>query len=301
MKLAIWPNASQDWDVIVDEITHCEAAGWDSVYIADHFMPSFGDDTGPTSEAVALMAGIAAATERIRIGSLVLGNTYRHPAVLANQVATVDHISGGRALFGIGAGWQENEHVAYGITLPPVKERLDRFEEAVQVIKGLTSGKRFTFTGSHYSITDSPSVNPGRAIDLLIGGGGEKRTMKIAAKYADEWNVWSDPELMRGKLEVLQRHCDDVGRDRSEIKVSTQALLFMSDDEGFLDNMRKNPMPMKTMIGTPKQVGEIMGEYAEIGVDELILPDFTLPPPGSARADLLDQFAELAAPYRSRP
>ena len=299
MRLAIWPNASQKWDVVIDEIKHCEDAGWDSAYIADHFMPSFGDDTGPTAEAVALMAGVAAATDRIRIGSLVFGNTYRHPAVLANQVATVDHISGGRVLFGIGAGWQENEHTAYGITLPPVKERLDRFEEAVQVVKGLTSGQRFSFTGEHYTITDSPSVNPGRAMDLLIGGGGERRTMKIAATYADEWNVWSDPELMRGKLEVLQRHCDELGRDRSEIKVSTQALLFMSDDESFLENMRKNPMPMKTMIGTPKQVGEIIGEYAEIGVDELILPDFTLPPPGSARNDVLDQFAEVAAPYRA--
>lgn len=299
MRLAIWPNASQDWDVILDEVKHCEAAGWDSAYIADHFMPSFGDDTGPTSEAVALMAGVAAETDRIRIGSLVFGNTYRHPAVLANQVATVDHISGGRVLFGIGAGWRENEHAAYGITLPPVKDRLDRFEEAVQVVKGLTGSERFSFSGAHYTITDSPPVSPGRSMDLLIGGGGEKRTMKIAAKYADEWNVWSDPELMRGKLAVLQRHCDDLGRDRSEIEVSTQALLFMSDDESFLESMRANPMPMKTMIGTPKQVGEIIGEYAEIGVDELILPDFTLPPPGSARNDLIDQFAEVAAPYRT--
>lgn len=298
MRLAIWPNASQDWDVIIDEVRHCEAAGWDTAYIADHFMPSFGDDTGPTSEAVALMAGVAAATERIRIGSLVFGNTYRHPAVLANQVATVDHISGGRVIFGLGAGWQQNEHDAYGIALPPVKERLDRFEEAVQIVKGLLTNDHFTFAGAHYTLTNAP-MNPKRAdMDLLIGASGEKRSMKIAARYADEWNCWSDPALMRGKLEVLQRHCDDVGRDRSEIKVSTQALLFMSDDEAFLENMRNTEMPMRKMVGTPKQIGEIVGEYAEIGVDELILPDFTLPPPGSARDDVLDQFAEVAAPYR---
>lgn len=299
MKLAIWPNASQDWDVIIDEVRHCESNGWDGAYIADHFMPSFGDDTGPTSEAVALMAAIAADTDRVRIGSLVFGNTYRHPAVLTKQVATVDHISGGRLLLGIGAGWQENEHKAYGIELPPVKQRLDRFEEAVQVVKGLTSGERFSFSGSYYEITDSPSVNPGRRMDVLIGGGGEKRTMRIAAQYADEWNVWSTPEIMRGKLEVLKKHCDDLGRARSEIKVSTQALLFMSDDESFLESMRGNQMPMAAMIGTPKQIGEIVGEYADLGVDELILPDFTLPPPGSARSDLLDQFAEVVKPYRS--
>jgi alkanesulfonate monooxygenase SsuD/methylene tetrahydromethanopterin reductase-like flavin-dependent oxidoreductase (luciferase family) len=228
----------------------------------------------------------------------VFGNTYRHPAVLTNQVATVDHISGGRVLFGIGAGWQENEHAAYGIALPPVKERLNRFEEAVQIVKGLTSGERFSFAGEHYTVTDSPSVSPGRSMELLIGG-GEKKTMRIAAQYADEWNVWSTPEIMRQKIEVLKQHCEKLGRDFGSIQVSTQALLFMSDDEGFLDNMRKNQMPMASMIGTPKQVGEILAEYVEIGVDEFIVPDFTLPPPGSARNDLLDQFAEVAAPLRS--
>jgi F420-dependent oxidoreductase-like protein len=299
MKLAIWPNAAQPWDVIVDEVRHCEAAGWDGAYIADHFMPSFGDDTGPTSEAIALLGALAAATERVRLGSLVFGNTYRHPAVLANQVATIDHISGGRVLVGIGAGWQENEHAAYGIELPPVKQRLDRFEEAVQIVKGLLSEDHFSFAGEHYTITNAP-MNPKRSdMDILVGGGGEKRTMRIAAEYADEWNVWSDPELMKGKLAVLERHCDDLGRDRSEIKVSTQALLFMSDDESFLENMRNAEMPMRKMVGTPKQVGEIIGEFADLGVDELILPDFTLPPPGAQRNDVIDQFAEAAAPYRA--
>jgi F420-dependent oxidoreductase-like protein len=297
VKLALWPNASQDWGVIADEVAHVEATGWDGVYIADHFMPSFGDDTGPTSECIALMAAIAATTERLRIGSLVFGNTYRHPAVLTNQVATIDHISGGRVLLGLGAGWQENEHAAYGIELPPVKQRLDRFEEAVQIVKGLLNNDHYSFGGEHYTITEAP-VNPKRDIDLLIGGSGEKRTMKIAARYADEWNCWSDPELMRGKLAILQQHCDSVGRERSEIKVSTQALLFMSEDEGFLENMRTNQLPMKAMIGTPKQIGEQIGEFAEMGVDELILPDFTLPPPGSARDDVIDQFADVAAPFR---
>jgi F420-dependent oxidoreductase-like protein len=298
MRLSIWPNASQDWNVIRDQVLHCEANGWDGVYVADHFMPSFGDDTAPTGECVALMAAIAAATSRLRIGSLVFGNTYRHPAILTNQVATVDHVSGGRVLFGIGAGWQENEHAAYGIELPPAGERLDRFEEAVQVVRGLTSGERFTFAGTHYTITDAPSVSPGRRMDLLIGGGGEKRTMRIAAQHADEWNIWSTPELMRQKLDVLERHCDAVGRSFDDIEVSTQALVFMSDDEGFLENMRNAQMPMPTMVGTPKQVGETLAEYVEAGVDEFIVPDFTLPPAGSARLDFLDQLAEVAAPLR---
>lgn len=299
MKLAIWPNPSQPWGDIVEEVRHCEATGWDGVYVSDHFMPSFGDETGPVGECVALMAALAASTERLRIGSIVLGNTYRHPAILANQIATIDHVSGGRVIIGIGAGWQENEHRAYGIELPPVKERLDRFEEAVQIIKGLLTHERFTFEGEHYTITDAP-LSPSRAdLPLLVGGGGEKRTMRIAARYADEWNIWSTPELMGQKLEILERHCDDVGRSFDDIKVSTQALLFMSDDESFLDNMRAAQMPMPTMVGTPKQIGDILAEYVDLGVDELLVPDFTLPPAGSQRNELLDQLAEVAAPLRA--
>jgi F420-dependent oxidoreductase-like protein len=298
LKFSIWPNPAEPWDDLIGLVQHCEATGWDGAYVSDHFMPSFGDDTGPTGECTALMGGIAAATERVKIGSIVFGNTYRHPAVLANAVATIDQMSGGRVTFGLGAGWQENEHAAYGIELPPVKQRLDRFEEAVQVVKGLLTNDHFSFSGDHYTITNAP-MNPKRAdMSLLIGGGGEKRTMRIAATYADEWNIWSTPEIMRGKQEVLQRHCDDLGRDRSEIKVSTQALLFMSDDESFLENMRNAQMPMATMIGTPKQLGETMQDYVDAGVDELLIPSFTLPPAGSARNDYVDRFfTEVCAPF----
>jgi F420-dependent oxidoreductase-like protein len=298
MKLSIWPNPSEPWADLIATVQHCEATGWDGAYVSDHFMPSFGDDTGPTSECAALMAGIAAVTSRVKIGSIVFGNTYRHPAVLANSVATIDEMSGGRVTFGIGAGWQENEHAAYGIELPPVKQRLDRFEEAVQVIKGLLTNDHFSFSGDYYTITNAP-MNPKRAdLPILIGGGGEKRTMKIAAKYADEWNIWSTPEIMRAKLDILRAHCDTVGRSFDDIHVSTQALLFMSEDEGFLDNMRKAQMPMATMVGTPKQIAEILQEYVDAGVDELLVPAFTLPPAGSARNDYLDAFADVAAPFR---
>jgi F420-dependent oxidoreductase-like protein len=298
MRLSIWPNASQPWDVIVEEVRAAESAGWDGVYVADHFMPNFGDVTGPTGECVAIMAGLAAATERMRIGSLVFGNTYRHPAILANQVATIDHMSGGRVLFGLGAGWQENEHEAYGIELPPVKQRLDRFEEAVQIVKGLFAEERFSFKGDYYVVEDAP-MNPARAdMSLLVGGSGEKRTMRIAAQYADEWNAWSTPEIMRGKLDVLRRHCDQLGRDFDEIAVSTQALIFMNDDESALEGIRKAELPMPTMIGTSQHCADVLGEYHELGVDEFIVPDFTLGPPGSGRDETLARIAELAAPYR---
>lgn len=299
MRLSIWPNPSQPWEVIVEQVCGLERAGWDGVYFADHFMPNFGDVTGPTAECVAIMGGLAAATERMRIGSLVFGNTYRHPAILANQIATIDHMSGGRVLFGLGAGWQENEHDAYGIELPPVKQRLDRFEEAVQIVKGLFAEERFSFKGEYYVIEDAP-MNPARAdMSLLVGGSGEKRTMRIAAQYADEWNAWSTPEIMRGKLDVLRRHCDDLGRDFDDIAVSTQALIFMNDDESALEGIRKAELPMPTMIGTSQHCADVLGEYHELGVDEFIVPDFTLGPPGPGREETLARIAELAAPYRS--
>lgn len=131
MRFSIWPSLQQPWSDVLEVARHAEATGWDGVYVADHFMGSggdFGPDTTPTHEATASLAALAAVTERVRLGTLVLGNTYRHPAVVANWAATVDHVSGGRLLLGIGAGWQENEHQQYGIELPPPRERLDRFE-----------------------------------------------------------------------------------------------------------------------------------------------------------------------------
>jgi F420-dependent oxidoreductase-like protein len=300
LRLSIWPNASQSWDDVLATARHAEDTGWDGVWVADHFMPSIGDDGGPTNEVWAFLAGLAVTTERVRIGSLVCGNTYRHPAVLANQAASVDVMSGGRLVLGLGAGWQENEHRAYGITLPPVKERLDRFEEACQVVRYLTTQERTTLDGSHYQLEQAP-LNPKPAqerLPLLVGGGGEKRTMRIAAAYADEWNVWGTPGTLRHKCAVLDRHCDDIGRDPESIRRSCQALVFLSDDESFLENMRQAQLPMAAMIGTPSQVTDIIGEYVEAGVAELIVPDFTLPPVGEQRWEVMGRLQEAAKPHR---
>ena len=136
MRLSIWPNAAATWESLLATATHAEQTGWDGVWMADHFMPASGDPQGPINEALAYVAGLAAAVPRLRLGTLVCGNTYRHPAVLAKQAATIDNISGGRLILGLGAGWQEREHAAYGIPFHTVKERLDRFEEACQLVQG---------------------------------------------------------------------------------------------------------------------------------------------------------------------
>lgn len=288
------------WQEILELTRHCEATGWDGVYFADHFMPgtreSAEPEDGPTFECWSVIAGLAAAVARLRLGTLVSSVTYRHPAVLANIAAAVDHISDGRLLLGIGAGWQQNEHDAYGIRLGSVKERLDRLEEAVHVLRGMLSQQRTTFVGEHYRITDAP--NDPKPIQqpppLLIGGGGEKRTMRIAAEHADEWNVWSTPEVLAHKRRVLHAHCEDIGREPDQIAISTQALLFLSNHEAWLADKRGD-MGRPTIVGTPGEVVDIVGQYRDAGCDELIIPDWTM---GSMqrRIDTCNQFIEEVAP-----
>ena len=298
MRFSIWPSPARPWSEILELTQHCEATGWDGAYFADHFMPNGPDATpldGDTLECWSVMAALAAAVPRLRLGTLVSSVTYRHPAVLANIAAAVDRISEGRLLLGIGAGWQENEHAAYGLELGSVKERLDRFEEACEVLVGLLRTQRTTFAGDWYHLAEAPNqpAPVQERLPILIGGGGEKRTMKIAARYADEWNAWSTPEVLAHKVGVLRGHCETIGRDPAEIAVSTQAMLFLSTDEAWLKDKRGNGI-----VGTPAEVTEIVAAYRDAGCDELIVPDFTMGPM-ARRKDTCDLFFnEVASNFR---
>ena len=297
MRFSFWPGASQPWSEILSAAQHAERVGFAGVWCSDHFMPFQGDSGGPVNECWTTLAGIAAAVPRVRVGSIVAGNTYRHPAVLAKQAATVDQISDGRCVLGIGAGWQENEHTAYGLEYSTVKGRLDMLEEACAVITSLLRNDRTTFDGAHYRLQDAPlapkPVNP--RLPLLVGGGGEQRTLRIAARYADEWNVWGDPALMAAKGAVLDKHCETIGRDPAEIERSAIALMFLGDDEAWLAGMRGRDLGRPAIIGTPAEVVDIVQAYAAAGVDELIVPDFTMPDPARKR-DTLSQFMAEVAP-----
>jgi F420-dependent oxidoreductase-like protein len=300
VRFSIWPSPNRPWEETLELTRHCEATGWDGVYFADHFMPNGPDATpldGDTLECWSVIAALAASVPRLRLASLVTSVTYRHPAVLANIAAAVDNISGGRLLLGIGAGWQENEHAAYGIELGTVKERLDRFEEACAVLSSLLREKRTTFDGDYFSLRDAPNQPPPaqERLPLLIGGSGERRTMRIAARYADEWNAWTTPDSLAGKVRVLQKHCDELGRDPTAIRVSTQALLFLSNDEDWLAKKREDDTGRVSVIGTPGEVVDTMGRYRDAGADEFIVPDFTL---GGLqrRKDTCDLFIEEIAP-----
>ena len=282
MRLSVWPNPQQPFADVLAIVKHAEETGWDGAWFADHFMPNAEDVSGPYLECWTTIAGLAASTSRIRIGALVSGNTYRHPAVLAKQATTIDDIAGGgRIVLGIGGGWQENEHRAYGIEFSDVKGRLARLDEACQLITGLLNEDRASFKGQFYELRDAPlEPKPKPKMPLLVGGGGEKVTMRIAAQYADEWNIWGSPELLERKNKILDDHCAKFNRDPKEIKRSANALLFMSDDEDWLAKRREGAgnIPMPNIIGRPEEMAEVVHRYEEAGVDELILPDFTLGP-----------------------
>lgn len=209
--LAVWKAA--------DEIEVFES-GW----TFDHFYPIFSDPTGPCLEGWTTLTALAQATTRLRLGTLVTGIHHRHPAVLANMAATLDVISGGRLELGIGAGWNEEESDAYGIELGSIRERLDRLEEACQVLIGLLSQETTDFHGRYYRLTQARNEPKGPQRPhppICIGGNGERRTLRITAKYAQHWNFpGGSPAEFARKRDVLAAHCADVGRDPKEILLS---------------------------------------------------------------------------------
>jgi F420-dependent oxidoreductase-like protein len=198
---------------------------FESGWTFDHFYPIYSDSTGPCLEGWVTLTALAQATHRLRLGTLVTGIHYRHPAVLANMAATLDIVSAGRLEIGLGAGWNEEESGAYGIPLGTPKERSDRFEEACEVIVGLLSNETTSFQGAFYELTDArcePKPVQRPHPPLCVGGSGEKRTLRTAARFAQHWNfVGGTVEDFTRKREVLHQHCDDLGRDPNEILLSS--------------------------------------------------------------------------------
>jgi len=296
MRFSFWPTPMLSFEETLSLGQHVADTGWDGMWLADHFMPNAEDTSAPWPEAWTTLAALAPQVPRIRLGTMVSGNTYRHPAVLAKMAATLDHISGGRLVLGLGSGWQENEHHQYGIEFSTISGRLDRLDEACQVIKALFSEKQANFDGEHYSLKDA-SLEPKplqRPLPLLIGGGGEKVTLKITAKYADEWNVWGTVDILKTKMAILDQHCESVGRDPSEIQRSAVALLFVSDDDAFVKKMKESS-PQPVLAGNLNEIRDTVAAYSEAGVNELLVPDFTLGQ-GQEKIDQLDRFINAIAP-----
>ena len=288
MRISIWPGAEHPFSEVLSMARHAADTGWDGVWFADHFMPNGDDDTGPILECGSVVAALGAAVPRVRIGTLVYGNLYRHPAVVANMAATVDRISDGRFILGVGAGWQINEHREYGITLPPLRERIDRFDEAVQVMLGLLRQPRTTVDGKYYQVTDAvcdpkPVQDP---LPLMIGAKGEKRMLGIVAKYADMWNAWGVPETIAHKSAVLDRFCAELGRDPKAIDRTAQALVSVG--EPIPGDLGTTPV----IGGSRAELADTVAQYREIGLNELIIPDELLGT-GAAKLAAMDVILDV--------
>lgn len=300
MRFSVWPTNQQSYEEVLALCRHAADTGWDGVWIADHLMPGREPLDLGLVECWTTVAAVAARVERVRIGTLVSGNTFRHPGLLAKMAATADEISGGRLVLGLGAGWQENEHRAFGFDLPAAPERLRRLDEACEIVKRLWEEPRVTFEGRHYTLEEavvSPKPQRG-SIPLLVGVKGEQLGLRVAARHADEWNLWADPETYRHKAAVLERHCADVGRDPSEIRRSAQALLYPEDESGVPDGVRALKRFLPSMGGSVEELRDVVGAYAEAGLDELVVPDFTYPD-RSQKLEAYDRFfSEVASEFR---
>ncbi len=245
----------------------------------------------------------------MRVGTIVSGNTYRHPALLAKMATNVDIISRGRLICGIGAGWQENEHRAYGMEFYTTGERLKRLDEACRVLKALWTETRANYKGAFYQLEDAPLMpkpvqkpHP----ELMIGGGGEKVTLRIAAQHADHWNVWGGPETLTHKGRILDEHCARVGRDPKRILRSAVMVLGFADDRAGVERIQQAYMKRMgadeakardtVLAGSVSEIRDKLGRLQAAGVGMLFVPTFLLP---ADRYRTLDRFmAEIAPAFR---
>jgi F420-dependent oxidoreductase-like protein len=285
MKFGIQTSIDRiDWQQLVDAWQFFDTqTGYHSAWTYDHFVPPTTTPDGPCFEGWTTLAALAALTSRLQLGCLVSGVTYRNPALLGKMAVTVDHISKGRLVMGIGAAWHEAEHRFYGWDFPPVKERQDRLEEAAQILRAMLSGeKSLDFQGHYYQVNAAPVLPGGvqRPIPLMIGGGGEKRTLRTVARYGDIANVSGTPDEIKHKFEVLEQHCRDAGRNPAEIERSIQAPLVVTDREDLADRIAagfggfRGLSPAEARkefaIGRPEQVREVLKKYQDIGVEHVI-------------------------------
>lgn len=263
--------------------------GWISVW--DHFYAA--DMTGDAEclEAVSMHTALALSTSKVRCGSLVYSVGYRHPAVLANAIATIDHLSGGRTDVGLGAGWSQMEYDAYGIPFPSVGTRMSQLEEGIQVLRGLLHDEVSSFDGKWFQLRDARNEpRPIQAkLPIWVGGGGEKRTLPIAAQYADAWNVpFISPEEFARKRAVLHQHCEDVGRDPSELRCTINVGMAYSEESLVEQFGRISEMVRPgVLVGSDEQMVDRIGEYVAAGAEQI---NIAMRAPFDA--DALERFAK---------
>ncbi len=277
--------------------------GWDGFWYADHYMPNTPDGEpigGNFNECFSVLSALAATTSRLRLGSLVTPTTVNHPALIANRAATIDQISNGRFVLGMGAGWQINEHKAFGIELFDAKPRVDRFAEAIEIVSSMLSQERTTFKGEHFTITNAPcEPKPVQSpLPILVGTGGT-RMLRLTARFAQEWNTWGTPEVAGGVIKKLREACEKEGRDPATVRTSVQPLFFITPTEDAAEKLKAHVPADRSVLGTPTQLVDAVGEYKELGFDEICVPDFTM---GATPEERLEKYGifwnEVASQFR---
>jgi F420-dependent oxidoreductase-like protein len=260
-----------------------DSLGYDTAWTFDHFFPILSDPSGPCYEGWIALTALAAETSLAKVGVLVTGNTYRHPAVLAKMGATLDHTSGGRLIMGVGAGWFEQEHAAYGIHFGSTAERIHRLDEAAEIIKRLWTERQVSFEGRYYQLKDAycePKPLQQPRPPLMIGGSGEKLMLKVIAKHADQWNTFGPPDLFRHKVGVLKEHCAAVGRDFNEIEVSWAGAALVTDSDEVKQEMIRRvaeafgappeQAAKGMLVGSVEEVRDRIRDYIDAGVTHFI-------------------------------
>ena len=280
-----FPGVGEDqlFERLSDIATTAESSGFDSVFVMDHLhqIPGVGPPQNWMLEGNTILAALAARTAKVNLGLLVGGVTYRNPALMAKATTTLDVISGGRAILGIGAAWYEQEHVAYGFDFPPIAQRFERLEDALQIMRAMLTQEVSTVEGTHHSVKDvMNNPRPIRGdIPIMIGGSGEKKTLRMVAQYADASNFFGDPERLRHLIGVLEGHCERLDRDPAEItKTRLGTIVIAPTHEGvqakldFLRQIGVSEERLTTMItsGDPDTVAEKATELLDAGLDALI-------------------------------
>jgi alkanesulfonate monooxygenase SsuD/methylene tetrahydromethanopterin reductase-like flavin-dependent oxidoreductase (luciferase family) len=279
LGVTLWPQ-NTSWEALRDAAVVADSVGFETVWTWDHFYALAGKEEAPNFESVTVLAALSLVTKKAKLGALVQGVTYRHPAVIANVTATHDQVSGGRAICGIGAAWNQTEHKAYGIDLGTPGERSRRFAEAAKIIRALLDGERVTYEGKCYQLKNAVvNTKPvQKHVPIMIGGAGEQKTLRTTAKYADMWHTFGTPEIMTHKIGVLRQHCADVGRDPKQIEIWGGQWIVVRDDpeeaRQVLDEIRTHHPPMNppnAIVGNPEQVAAKLKEFEDVGVQGFIV------------------------------
>ena len=262
---------------VIAQAQEAEAAGYDSVFVMDHFyqLPGLGAPDQPMLEAYTALGGLATATERVQLGTLVTGNTYRNPTLLAKAITTLDVVSRGRAILGIGTGWFELEHDQLGFEFGTFTDRFNRLDEALQIILPMLKGERPTFSGKYYR-TEEAMANPRfrEHIPLMIGGSGEKKTIPLAAKHFDHLNIIAGFDELPRKLAVVKDRCEEIGRDPATLETSMLVIAIL--DENVTADLIPDDFKQRAVVGSPEQVADqIKTKVLDAGVDGVILSPVT--------------------------